>query len=223
MPDLFGKHGKLEFPRLFELTALAVEFRLESIHHVPAVVQFGEGVGHGVEQDVGVAVARQPGLAGELDAAQTEQVKVIRDCGNDLLGFVDDLPYGWRALYALGGLPLLALAWLRRSLPETRRFEAQLEPGVDRGSWFQPIVHLVRMYPRRILLLGLALAPVRRRAAWLLPLLVLRQNIYNDPQRPMQAEAKIYEFGSPGPDAPFFITTNFAAFGFGVPCTVMSA
>ena len=47
--------------------------------------------------------------------------------------------------------------------------------------------------------------------AWrMLPLLVLRQNIYTDPQRPMQAEAKIYEFGSPGPDAPFFITTNFS-------------
>jgi acetyl-CoA decarbonylase/synthase complex subunit gamma len=26
----------------------------------------------------------------------------------------------------------------------------------------------------------------------------------------MQAEAKVYEFGSPGPDAPFFITTNFS-------------
>jgi acetyl-CoA decarbonylase/synthase complex subunit gamma len=47
--------------------------------------------------------------------------------------------------------------------------------------------------------------------AWMmLPLLVLRQNIYTDPQRPMQAEAKIYEFGSPGPDAPFFVTTNFS-------------
>jgi len=38
------------------------------------------------------------------------------------LGAVDDLPYGWRALYALGALPVLGLAWLRRSLPETERF-----------------------------------------------------------------------------------------------------
>jgi acetyl-CoA decarbonylase/synthase, CODH/ACS complex subunit gamma len=44
----------------------------------------------------------------------------------------------------------------------------------------------------------------------MLPLLVLRQNIYTDPQRPMQAEAKIYEINNPGPDAPFFITTNFS-------------
>lgn len=44
----------------------------------------------------------------------------------------------------------------------------------------------------------------------MLPLLVLRQNIFTDPQRPMQAEAKIYEIGNPGPDAPFFVTTNFS-------------
>lgn len=44
----------------------------------------------------------------------------------------------------------------------------------------------------------------------MLPLLVLRQNIYTDPQRPMQAEAKIYAINNPGPDAPFFITTNFS-------------
>ena len=43
-----------------------------------------------------------------------------------------------------------------------------------------------------------------------LPLLVLRQNIYTDPQRPMQAEAKIYEINGPGPDSPFFVTTNFS-------------
>ena len=47
--------------------------------------------------------------------------------------------------------------------------------------------------------------------AWqMLPLLVLRQNIYTDPQRPMQAEAKVYAINNPGPDAPFFITTNFS-------------
>jgi acetyl-CoA decarbonylase/synthase complex subunit gamma len=44
----------------------------------------------------------------------------------------------------------------------------------------------------------------------MLPLLVLRQNLYTDPQRPMQAEAKIYAINNPGPDAPFFVTTNFS-------------
>lgn len=44
----------------------------------------------------------------------------------------------------------------------------------------------------------------------MLPLLVLRQNLYTDPQRPMQAEAKVYAINNPGPDAPFFVTTNFS-------------
>jgi acetyl-CoA decarbonylase/synthase complex subunit gamma len=42
------------------------------------------------------------------------------------------------------------------------------------------------------------------------PLFVLRQNIYTDPQRPMQVEEKIYPIGTANKDAPFFITTNFS-------------
>jgi len=44
----------------------------------------------------------------------------------------------------------------------------------------------------------------------MLPLLVLRQNIFTDPQRPMQAESKVYEINGPGPGSPFFVTTNFS-------------
>lgn len=44
----------------------------------------------------------------------------------------------------------------------------------------------------------------------LFPLLVERMNIYTDPQRPMTMKEGIYEIGSPGEDAPVFITTNFA-------------
>ncbi|MFA5844236.1 MAG: acetyl-CoA decarbonylase/synthase complex subunit gamma [Coriobacteriia bacterium] len=44
----------------------------------------------------------------------------------------------------------------------------------------------------------------------MLPLLVLRQNIFTDPQRPMQAESKIYAINDPGPEAPFLVTTNFS-------------
>ncbi|HDL41988.1 MAG TPA: acetyl-CoA decarbonylase/synthase complex subunit gamma, partial [Actinobacteria bacterium] len=44
----------------------------------------------------------------------------------------------------------------------------------------------------------------------LLPLLTIRQNIYTDPQVPNAIEAKLYEIGAPGPDAPVLLTTNFA-------------
>lgn len=43
-----------------------------------------------------------------------------------------------------------------------------------------------------------------------LALFTLRQNIYTDPQVPMQVEQKIYNIGDPKPESPLFITTNFS-------------
>ncbi len=43
-----------------------------------------------------------------------------------------------------------------------------------------------------------------------LALFTLRQNIYTDPQVPMQVEQKIYKIGEPTPDSPLMITTNFS-------------
>ncbi len=43
-----------------------------------------------------------------------------------------------------------------------------------------------------------------------LPLYVLRQNIYTDPQRPMQVKQGIYEIGNPTDNSPVLITSNFS-------------
>jgi acetyl-CoA decarbonylase/synthase complex subunit gamma len=43
-----------------------------------------------------------------------------------------------------------------------------------------------------------------------LALFTLRQNIYTDPQIPMQVEQKIYKVGEPKPESPLAITTNFS-------------
>ncbi len=43
-----------------------------------------------------------------------------------------------------------------------------------------------------------------------LALFTLRQNIYTDPQVPMQVEQKVYAIGEPKPESPLFITTNFS-------------
>jgi putative MFS transporter len=66
------------------------------------------------------------------------------------LSFVETIPYGWRALYALGALPLLGLAWLRRGLPETARFAAG---GRSPGPWWRPLHSLATAYPGRLLAL----------------------------------------------------------------------
>jgi acetyl-CoA decarbonylase/synthase complex subunit gamma len=44
----------------------------------------------------------------------------------------------------------------------------------------------------------------------LAPLLTLRQNIFTDPQKPIQVEPKIYPIGEPDENSPTFVTTNFS-------------
>jgi acetyl-CoA decarbonylase/synthase complex subunit gamma len=41
-------------------------------------------------------------------------------------------------------------------------------------------------------------------------LFTLRQNIYTDPQKPIQVDPKIYPIGEPTPDSAVFVTTNFS-------------
>jgi acetyl-CoA decarbonylase/synthase, CODH/ACS complex subunit gamma len=48
------------------------------------------------------------------------------------------------------------------------------------------------------------------------PLLVLRQNIYTDPQKPIQVQPGIYEINNPKPDSPVLVTTNFSITYFSV-------
>ncbi|MBU0511482.1 MAG: acetyl-CoA decarbonylase/synthase complex subunit gamma [Chloroflexi bacterium] len=47
-------------------------------------------------------------------------------------------------------------------------------------------------------------------------LLVLRANIYTDPQEPIQVTPGIYELNNPGPEDPFLVTTNFSITYFSV-------
>ena len=47
-------------------------------------------------------------------------------------------------------------------------------------------------------------------------LLVLRANIYTDPQEPIQVTPGIYEINNPGPEDPFLVTTNFSITYFSV-------
>ena len=74
-------------------------------------------------------------------------------------GMVKVLPFGWRALYLIGLVPLALFFWLRERVVETRRFEKAR--GVVRGSGLremnplEPLAALLRGQPRRALALGL--------------------------------------------------------------------
>jgi acetyl-CoA decarbonylase/synthase complex subunit gamma len=45
---------------------------------------------------------------------------------------------------------------------------------------------------------------------YILPILTARQNIYTNPQKPIQVEPKLYPIGSPDDHSPVLVTTNFS-------------
>ena len=55
------------------------------------------------------------------------------------------------------------------------------------------------------------------------PLLVLRQNIYTDPQKPIQVQPGLYEINNPQPASPVLVTTNFSITYFSVANEVESS
>ncbi len=74
-----------------------------------------------------------------------------------LFAFIYVLPFGWRALYLIGLLPILWIASFNKHIPESRRFEA-FQEGREKAPFMEdllrPIISLVRMYPGRFLALG---------------------------------------------------------------------
>ncbi|MCX5686971.1 MAG: acetyl-CoA decarbonylase/synthase complex subunit gamma [Candidatus Omnitrophica bacterium] len=58
---------------------------------------------------------------------------------------------------------------------------------------------------------------------FIFPLLVARQDVYQDPQKPVQVEPKIYEIGKVTKDSPLLVTTNFSITYFTVAGEVESS
>jgi putative MFS transporter len=74
---------------------------------------------------------------------------------------VNFLPYGWRAIYVIGALPLFLVAYLRRRLPETERFAVQQGLRSSRSKFAETLAllrDLVRQYPGRIAAILVAVA-----------------------------------------------------------------
>jgi putative MFS transporter len=74
---------------------------------------------------------------------------------------VDLLPHGWRALYFAGALPMVLVAWFRRSLKETERFEVSVARRDPRSrSYAAPLFELLSRHPGRVAAMSAALVPV---------------------------------------------------------------
>jgi MFS transporter, putative metabolite:H+ symporter len=77
--------------------------------------------------------------------------------GAALFAAVDLLPWGWRALYAFGVLPLALLPMFRRNIRETARFTEHRDAQLARAArgevagdgWWGPLVGFFRTHPAR--------------------------------------------------------------------------
>lgn len=79
-------------------------------------------------------------------------------CGNGfaalLFAFVEVVPFGWRALYALGLAPIALLPMLRREIHETRRFTQHTQDHAANAGgvlqqWARPLKSFLTTYPGR--------------------------------------------------------------------------
>jgi len=98
-------------------------------------------------------------ISEEFDAAHrgwgVGALAALGACGHGLalllFSLVDVVPFGWRSLYLVGLVPLIWVAWMRRTLPETSRFEAVSTERLD--TWWRnamkPGIGLIRDYPAR--------------------------------------------------------------------------
>lgn len=78
--------------------------------------------------------------------------------GAGLFSAIEVLPYGWRALYFFGLIPLALVPSLIRHVPETRRYSLQQaerelsgEAGTGPSGWLKPFLSLATAYPARTL------------------------------------------------------------------------
>jgi MFS family permease len=78
-----------------------------------------------------------------------------------VFAFVNLLPFGWRALYVIGAVPLFLVALMRRRLPETKRFAAQEDVIKAKSKYAETMTMLrdmVRQYPGRLATIFIAVS-----------------------------------------------------------------
>ena len=79
-----------------------------------------------------------------------------------VFALVNILPFGWRAMYVIGGSALFILAYYRRWLPETKRFELRREElarlGTKSHAMWETLGKLAHQYPGRLTVMLIAVA-----------------------------------------------------------------
>lgn len=111
----------------------------------------------------------------------------------------------------LSGYPLLAV-------PAAVWADPELKANPEKAAWMEAILSsmMVARYADLMIIRGLEV--------WqLLPTLILRENLYTDPVKPVSVEPGLREFGSPDDKSPLLVTSNFALTYFTVASDIESA
>lgn len=133
----------------------------------------------------------------EALAALTDKIKAA-GCEDIVLWL--DAPDGWAEMI---GLTLVRRLALRKS------FRPLGYPVIAFATAGAPEVQAVRAASLVCKYAGIVVVDTVEPWA-LLAILTARQNIYTDPQKPVQVEAKLYAVGEAGPNSPVLFTTNFS-------------
>jgi len=176
--------------------------------------------------------------AGLVAAGTTRPLIYAADNGN--WQAMAEIAKSGKAPLAVRADTLDGLAELTQSLTQAGLEDLVLDPGVDTlhkslftlttlrrlalKKSFRPLGYPILTFPGNDTLL--AAEQIAKYAglivldafdpATLYALLVLRQNIYTDPQKPIQVQPGVYEINAPDKAAPVMVTTNFSITYFAV-------
>lgn len=103
----------------------------------------------------------------------------------------------------------LALETQIRRLALRKNFRTLGFPTIEFPASPEATVQAISKYAGFIVVEGFA-------SELVYPLLVLRENMYTDPQKPIQVTPGLYEINNPTPESPVLVTTNFSITYFSV-------
>ncbi|MBV9549677.1 MAG: MFS transporter [Alphaproteobacteria bacterium] len=150
--DLIGRR-RLLLATIFgqAIFTLATAFAPNYLSFVAAQI-FTRIFGYAEEMLCFVVVAEEiaAGARGWANSALVAFYFVGAGLASAFFAMIEILPYGWRALYFLGAIPLFLVGVLRRRLPETKRFENQRKSGLGVSALLALLRDIAVQYPLRV-------------------------------------------------------------------------
>ena len=155
MADVFGRRRLLLYT-IYGYTIFTALSAIAPGEHTFVICQLLSRAFAGAEATIALVI-----LAEEVDAAYRGWaiglLAAISSIGYGIaaavFAMIYIIPYGWRGLYALALIPLVVVIPLRRALPESQRFEAEKLANIKPSKVWEPLVQLLRAYPKRLTLM----------------------------------------------------------------------